>query len=181
MTFCVCIFRSKNIVFVSFVVRDFDSKVLLFLFLNTEKWFRQEINAYGDLLQNERHVLKHVSNLQNEKSRFWSVFQLYKISKKFLKHISSLQSETTRRVYKNNEEKRFWSVFQVCMMKKSFLKRFHVYTMKKTRFWSIFKFTTLKNMFLKCFQVYNMKISMFLKPFQVYKRKRNKFLMSFQF
>ena len=40
---------------------DFDSKVLVFRFLNTVKWFRKEINAYGDLLQNERHVLKHVS------------------------------------------------------------------------------------------------------------------------
>ena len=54
-------------------------KVLVFLFLNTVKWFEQKINAYGDLLQNERHVLKHVSSLQNEKSRFSSVFQVYKM------------------------------------------------------------------------------------------------------
>ena len=44
MTFCVYIFRSKNIVFVPLAVRDFDSKVLVFLFLNTvlmgahERW-----------------------------------------------------------------------------------------------------------------------------------------------
>ena len=50
-----------------------------FSFLNTVKWFRQEIYAYGDLLQNERHVLKHVSSLHNEKSRFLSVFQVYKM------------------------------------------------------------------------------------------------------
>ena len=50
MTFSVCIFRSKNIVFVPFNVRDFDSKVLVFRFLNTVKSFRKEINAYGDLL-----------------------------------------------------------------------------------------------------------------------------------
>ena len=110
-----CIFRSKNIVFVPFAVRHFDSKVLVFLFLNTVKWFRQEINAYhGDLLQNERRDLKHFSNLHNEKSRFWSVFQVYKIKKSFLKHISSLQKETTRVFTKlNNEATRFWSVFQV--------------------------------------------------------------------
>ena len=41
----------------------------------------QEINVYVDLLQNERHVLKHVSNLQNEKSTFLMRFQVYKIKK----------------------------------------------------------------------------------------------------
>ena len=60
--------------------------------------------------------------LQNENSRFWSVFQLYKISKNFLKHIWSLQSETTRRVYKNNEEKVFDS-YEIKIAIKSTLKR----------------------------------------------------------
>ena len=34
------------------------------------------MNAYSDLLQNERHVLKHVSSLQNEKMCLWRLSNL---------------------------------------------------------------------------------------------------------
>ena len=92
----------KKYRFCSVCCTRFWLKSVSFLFLNNVKWFRQEINAYGDLLQNERHVLKHVSSLQNEK--------------KFLKHISSLQNET-RRVYKNNR-KHFFERFSSLKNKK---------------------------------------------------------------
>ena len=79
--------------------------------------------------------LKSFSCLGNEKSRFWSVFHIYKIKFTlflaffmftkmkitFLKRFSCLQNEKTR----------FWSTFHVYKMEIMVLKRFHVYKMKK--------------------------------------------------
>ena len=170
MIFWIRIFRSKNTVFVPFAVRDFDSKVLVFLFLNTVKWFRQEINAYhGGLLQNERRDLKHISNLQNEKSRFWSVFQVYKIKKSFLKHILNLQNETTRMFTKITKQHVFEAFFKFAEWKSCFLSDFQVYTMKK-RFWSVSMFTKWKKKtFLKHVSSLQNEKTRFWSVFQIYK------------
>ena len=170
ITFCVCIFRSKNIVFVPFAVRDFDSKVLVFLFLNTVNWFRQEINAYGDLLQNERHVLKHVSNLQNETTRFWSVFQVYKIKNTFLKRLSSLKNK--KHVFEafsslQNKKKHVFEAFSSLQHENHFFEAFFTLKNEKARFWSVFKFTKWKNTFLKRFHICKMKKYVFKRFFYV--------------
>ena len=65
MTFCVCIFQSKNIVYVPSAVRDFDSKVLVFLLRNIVKWFGLEIN---DMVI-----------FYKMRGTFWSMFQVYKL------------------------------------------------------------------------------------------------------
>ena len=90
MTFFVCIFRSKNIIFVPSAVRDCVSKVLVFLF-HIYKMKKHKLLRRFSSLQNENtflkrfSILKHgnrpfeaLSYLKNAKTRFWSVFFIFK-------------------------------------------------------------------------------------------------------
>ena len=72
--------------------------------------------------------LKSFSSLQNEKTCFWSVFQVDKKNKHVL--------EAFVKVYKN-EKTRYGSVFQVYKMQKHVLKRLSKFTKWKTWFWSV--------------------------------------------
>ena len=164
-TFCVCFCWSKNIVLVPFAVRDVDSKALVFLFLNTVNWFWQKINAYGDLLQNKRHVWKHIPNLQNEKHVFEACFKFTKW-KKFLKDISSLQNK--KHVFKRflfscwKNQKHIFEVFSSLQHEKhTFLKRLSSLQNENTRFWSLFQYKKQKSTFWSVFQVYKMKTDVF--------------------
>ena len=153
MTFFVCIFRSKNIIFVPSAVRDCVSKVLVFLF---------------HIYKMKTHKLLKRFQVYKRKVRFWNIFQFTT----WKKHVSdTFFNFKTRKppfwssFILKNAKTRFWSVFFIfTKWKSSFLncfsslphgnnlfEAFSVFKNEKTRFGSVFKFTKWKNTFLKHF------------------------------
>ena len=145
---------TKNMFFVLFVVRYFGSKEFVFLFLNSVKWFKQEIYAYGDLLQNERHVLKHVSNSQNEKKK--------------IENFPCLENKKQNNLFKScfflmfkNQKHVFEAFLSLQHEKHTFLKRFSSLKYKNHVFETFFKFTKWKHTFLKRFHTDKIKNMLF--------------------
>ena len=127
MTFFVCIFRSKNIIFVPSAVRDCVSKVLVFLF---------------HIYKMKTHKLLKRFQVYKRKVRFWNIFQFTT----WKKHVSDTFFNFKTR------KPPFWSSFIFKKCKITFLKRFlHIYKMKKLLFELFFKFTTWKQPFWSIF------------------------------
>ena len=114
-------------------------KSVSFLFLHIVNWFKQNINTYGDLLQNERH--------------FWRMFQVYKMKKIFEAFFKFAQWKICfwSRIYKMKK-----LVFEACFnftkCKNTLLKRFSTLQNEKhINFWNVFQVYKMKSTFLKRF------------------------------